>query len=84
MASPVKRHRAVRAPGSAGQALPSGIGCLALVFGQAALRLRRMVSAVAIQEHGMPLEGIRAAVMRPRYTLEPSLRASLCFRATAL
>jgi hypothetical protein len=32
----------------------------------------------------MPLEGVRAAVMRPGYTLAPPLRASLCFRATAL
>jgi hypothetical protein len=38
-ASPVKRHQPVRAPGLAGQALPSGLGCLALVFGQASLVL---------------------------------------------
>jgi hypothetical protein len=49
--------------------VPLGLGCLALVLGEAALRLRRTVSAVAIQEHGMAIEGLCAAVMRPRATV---------------
>jgi hypothetical protein len=84
MASPVKRHLAARRPALWGRALPGGLGCLALVFGVAALRLRRTVSAVAIQEHGVALEDVCAAVMRLGCTLVCPIRALRCLHATVV
>lgn len=68
------------ATGLVGQALASGLGGVAFVFGMAALRPSRPVSAEAIQEHGMSLEDVCAAVMRQGYALVCPVRALLCLR----
>jgi hypothetical protein len=68
----------------AGSGLASGLGCVALLVGVAALRLRRTVSAVPIQEHSMSLEDVCAALMLLGGTLVCPVRAMLCLRATAL
>jgi hypothetical protein len=83
MASAVKRHHPARL-GLTGRALPSGVGCAALVFGEAALRRGRTVSAEAIQEHRMPLEDLCAALMRPGSTLVCPVRALRRWLATPL
>jgi hypothetical protein len=80
MASSVQTHLAVLASGLA--SLAGGYGGVALVFGVAAVRLRRAVGAEAIQEHGMALEDLCAALMRPRLTLVCPVRALLCLRTT--
>jgi len=74
----------VRPPGLADQALSNGLGGVALVFGVAALGLRRAVRAEAIQEHRMTLEDVCAAVMRPGCTLAPGVSVLLWSRAGVL
>ena len=74
----------MRPPGLAGHALPSRLGSVALVFGVAALGLCGPMSAEAIQERRMPLEDVRAAVMRLGYTLVRPVVALLWLHATVL
>ena len=54
-----------RAPGSAaGETAPGGLGRFALLRGVAALRVGRALSAVALEQSGVMLVAIRAAIMR--------------------
>jgi hypothetical protein len=63
-----------RPPGGGDGAVPLGLGCRALVLGEAALRLRGTVGAAAIQERGMALEGLCAAVSAPAKPLRAKHR----------
>jgi hypothetical protein len=81
MGSPVKRHLPVGPPGLGGRAEAGGDGGVALVFGEAALRPGRTVSAVAIQEHGMRLEDVCAVDMLLGGVL---VRLLLCLRAAVV
>jgi hypothetical protein len=57
---------------------------LALIFGEAPLRVRRTASTEAIEEHGMLLVAVCAAVMHSGRTLVSAVRVLLYVRAAVL